>query len=60
VDGAWGLHGDAATPAWWLDADPAAASGRGIHLVDARRMRLELARQWVLWVTWLVGEETDV
>ena len=51
----WRLFSDAGAPAFWLD-DQAPAEAPGLHVAHGQRMRLDLAKQWVMWVVNLKGD----
>ena len=51
----WRLLSDAGAPALWLD-DQAPAEAPGLHVAHGQRMRLDLAKQWVMWVVNLKGD----
>ena len=51
----WGLQSDAGAPPLWL-SDQAPADAPGLHVAHGQRMRLDVARQWVMWVVNLKGD----
>lgn len=51
----WRLLSDAGAPAMWLDA-AVSDDALGLHIAHGQRMRLDLAKQWVMWVVNLKGD----
>ncbi len=51
----WRLLSDSGAPALWLD-EQAPADAPGLHIAHGQRMRLDLAKQWVMWVVNLKGD----
>ena len=51
----WRLLSDAGAPALWFD-EQALADAPGLHIAHGQRLRLDLAKQWVMWVVKLEGD----
>ena len=54
----WRLLSDAGAPALWLDGQ-APADAPGLHVAHGQRMRLDVAKQWVMWVVNLKGDASQ-